>query len=67
MNLPAVPADFELQNVALTVALRRRPGIRFAWLPIHFRPRAGGTSRINFAAIARLGWSMLRQRKGLRG
>ena len=65
--LQSVPAEFELQNVALTVALRRQPGIRFGWEPIHFRARADGKSGMKLWAIVRLGWTMVRQRKGLRG
>ena len=59
--LPAVAPAFELQNVALTVALRRIPGLRWAWVPIAFPRRAGGANRLKWAGIARLAWSMWRR------
>jgi glycosyltransferase involved in cell wall biosynthesis len=59
--LPSVTPAFALQNVALTLALRRIPGLRWAWMPIAFRRRAGGASRLKWTGIARLAWSMLRR------
>ena len=57
--LPKVPADFDVQNIALTVALKRCAGLRWKYVPIHFRDRQGGTNSINIPKIARMGWTML--------
>jgi dolichol-phosphate mannosyltransferase len=56
-----VPSDFEMQNVALTFALKRDPSLRWGYVPIQFRARQGGTNSINLPKIARMGWRMLRQ------
>lgn len=56
--LSIIPAEFGLQNIALTVTLRRRP-LRWQFVPIHFRARAGGTNSLNLRRIATLGWRML--------
>jgi len=61
--LPKVPADFDVQNIALTVALKRCQGLRWKYVPIHFRDRQGGINSINIPKIAKMGWTML---KGLR-
>lgn len=65
--LNRIPRGFTLQNVALTVTLGRMRDLRWAWIPIHFLPRAGGQNKMNMARIARLGWTLLRQWRGLRG
>jgi glycosyltransferase involved in cell wall biosynthesis len=65
--LDRIPRGFALQNIALTVTLGRMAGLRWAWIPIHFLPRAGGQNKMNLARIARLGWTLLRQWRGLRG
>jgi glycosyltransferase involved in cell wall biosynthesis len=65
--LDRIPRGFTLQNVALTVILGRMAGLRWAWIPIHFLPRAGGANKMNIARIAGLGWTLLRQWRGLRG
>lgn len=56
--LQRIPPDFGLQNIALTVILRRS---RVTWhfVPIRFRARAGGTNSINLRRIALMGWRML--------
>ena len=59
--LPSVPAEFDMQNVALTFALKRDPSLRWAYVPIKFRARQGGTNSINLPKIARMGWRMLLQ------
>lgn len=56
--LPRIPAEFGLQNIALTVTLRRQP-LRWHFVPIHFRARAGGTNSLNLRRIVALGWRML--------
>ena len=58
--LARVPGDFDMQNTALTLALRRRPTLRWKYLPIHFRDRQGGTNSINLRRIAAMGWELLR-------
>jgi dolichol-phosphate mannosyltransferase len=59
--LRSVPGDFEIQNVALTLALKRNKALRWAYVPIRFRARQGGTNSINLPKIARMGFRMLRQ------
>ena len=59
--LQRVPSDFDMQNVALTFALKRDPSLRWAYVPIRFRARQGGTNSINLSKIARMGWQMLLQ------
>lgn len=59
--LPMVPQDFDIQNVAVTLALKRNPALRWAYVPIRFRARQGGTNSINLPKIAKMGLRMLRQ------
>jgi glycosyltransferase involved in cell wall biosynthesis len=61
--LRCVPSDFDMQNVALTFALKRDPSLRWGYVPIRFRARQGGTNSINLPKIAKMGWRMLRQIK----
>ena len=58
--LRRVPADFDIQNVAVTYALKQQPALEWGWLPIHFRARQGGENSINFPKIVRMGMNMLR-------
>jgi dolichol-phosphate mannosyltransferase len=57
--LKKVPADFNIHNVALMVALRRTPGLRRRTVPIRFRDRQGGSNSINIRNILAMGWEML--------
>jgi dolichol-phosphate mannosyltransferase len=57
--LARVPQDFDMQNMALTVALKRMPALRWSYVPIHFRDRQGGTNSINIKRIIAMGWEML--------
>jgi glycosyltransferase involved in cell wall biosynthesis len=57
--LGRVPADFDMQNVALTVALKRDRRLRWKYIPIHFRDRQGGTNSINLRRILRMGFTLL--------
>jgi dolichol-phosphate mannosyltransferase len=57
--LEKIPADFNMQNVALTLALKRDKSLRWKYVPIHFRDRQGGTNSINFKNIVNMGWEML--------
>jgi dolichol-phosphate mannosyltransferase len=45
--LQSVPEKFDMQNVALTFALKRDLSLRWAYVPIRFRARQGGTNSIN--------------------
>jgi dolichol-phosphate mannosyltransferase len=58
--LKRVPDDFDMQNTAVTLALRRRLAVRWKYVPIHFRDRRGGTNSINLKRIASMGWELLR-------
>jgi dolichol-phosphate mannosyltransferase len=58
--LRSIPADFNLQNIALTFTLRRRQSLRWKHFPIHFRARQGGTNSINYRKIAAMGFNLLR-------
>jgi glycosyltransferase involved in cell wall biosynthesis len=59
--LRLVPKDFDIQNVALTVVLKRNPTLRWVYVPIRFRARQGGTNSINLPKIAKMGLRMLGQ------
>jgi len=59
--LANVPKNFDIQNVALTVSLKRNPALRWSYVPIRFRARQGGTNSINLPKIARMGFEMLIQ------
>ena len=58
--LGRIPADFDMQNVALTLALRRERALRWAYVPIHFRHRQGGRNSLNVRRILLMGWELLR-------
>jgi dolichol-phosphate mannosyltransferase len=57
--LARIPRDFDMQNVALTIALKRDRSLRWRYVPIHFRNRQGGTNSINLRRIVAMGWTML--------
>ncbi|MCF3652091.1 glycosyltransferase family 2 protein [Synoicihabitans lomoniglobus] len=57
--LKRVPANFDIQNVALTLALKRERFVTWSYVPIRFRDRQGGTNSINVAKILKMGWDML--------
>jgi dolichol-phosphate mannosyltransferase len=58
--LRKVPADFELQNIGLTFALKQQPYLAWKYFPIHFRARRGGENSINYRKIAKMGINLLR-------
>lgn len=64
--LSKVPADFDVQNVALTVALKREASLRWKYLPIHFRDRQGGSNSINLRSVARMGLNMLKNLRSMK-
>ncbi|MGI8436010.1 MAG: glycosyltransferase family 2 protein [Chthoniobacterales bacterium] len=61
LALRQVPADFDLQNIALTLALKRQPSLKWIYLPIRFRARRGGENSIHLGRIIRMGAAMLRE------
>jgi dolichol-phosphate mannosyltransferase len=58
--LGRVPPDVDLQNIALTLSLKRESELRWKDVPIHFRARQGGENSINYHKIARMGVRFLR-------
>jgi dolichol-phosphate mannosyltransferase len=58
--LRSVPADFDLQNIALTFVLKRERELRWKHFPIHFRARQGGKNSIDYRQIAKMGLNLLR-------
>ena len=58
--LSRVPANIDLQNIALTISLKRERDLRCKDVPIHFRARQGGENSINYHKIARMGARFLR-------
>ena len=59
--LQRVPNDFDLQNIALTLALKRNPALRWAYIPIQFRARQGGKNSANLRKMMKMGFRMLMQ------
>lgn len=57
--LKSIPASFDIHNVAVTFVLKKIPGVRWEYVPIHFRDRQGGSNSINVANVAQLGLGML--------
>ncbi|HWY39629.1 MAG TPA: glycosyltransferase family 2 protein [Chthoniobacterales bacterium] len=60
LALRCVPADVDLQNIALTISLTRQPDVHWKDVPIHFRARQGGENSINYHKIAKMGARFLR-------
>ncbi|MEP7014213.1 MAG: glycosyltransferase family 2 protein [Verrucomicrobiota bacterium] len=60
MALRRIPADFVLQNVALSVVLKREEEWRWKYFPIHFRARQGGENSIDYRKIAKMGLGFIR-------
>ena len=58
--LRKVPADFELQNIGLALALKREPDLSWEYFPIHFRARGTGKSSFNCRRIVTMGMNLLR-------
>jgi glycosyltransferase involved in cell wall biosynthesis len=59
--LEKIPPSFFLGNVALAVLLRRKAGVRSAYIPIHFRERYGGEPRVPMQAFAGKAFELLSQ------
>lgn len=64
--LKKIPANFELQNIALALALKRNSAVRVESIPIHFRARRAGSNSLNLPRIVKLGWQMFRDLKRIR-
>ena len=58
--LRSIPADFNLQNIALSLVLKRNTEVRWKYFPIHFRARRGGESSINYRNISKTAVELLR-------
>ena len=54
-----IPTDFNIHNVALTYVLKKNRKLRWAYVPIHFRDRQGGSNSINVMRVAQWGIEML--------
>jgi glycosyltransferase involved in cell wall biosynthesis len=57
--LERIPAEIDLQNIALSISLKREPDLRWKDVPIHFRARRGGENSINCQKIAKMGLRFL--------
>lgn len=55
-----IPVDLNLQNIALSIVLKRNAELRWKYLPIHFRARQGGQNSIGYRKIAKMGLEFLR-------
>lgn len=53
-QLPLIPNDYNLTNVALTAAFHKK-GCAVKYMPVTFRPRQGGTNSINLPRIIGIG------------
>ena len=54
-----IPPGFNIHNVALTYVLKKLPGLRWDYVPIHFLDRQGGTNSINVLQVVTWGVEML--------
>jgi dolichol-phosphate mannosyltransferase len=57
--LATIPASFDIHNVAITFVLKKDAHVRWAYVPIRFLARQGGSNSINLLNVAHLGISML--------
>ena len=65
--LPRVPTEFDLQNIALALALKRDQSVRWQYVPIRFRLPNHGQRRIGLVKIVRRGFQMLIQLHTVKG
>jgi len=54
-----IPPNFNIHNVALTYVLKKLPGLRWAYVPIHFPDRQAGENSINVLKVVTWGAEML--------
>jgi len=59
--LPAIPRDFHLANIFLSVLVRRQTTIK--WVNIHFRDRTGGSPSVKTFSFFKHGMKLYRQLK----
>jgi dolichol-phosphate mannosyltransferase len=64
--LKRIPASFNIHNVALTFILKKTSDIRWAYVPIRFRERQGGSNSINLMNVAHWGTDMLLELRRLK-
>lgn len=64
--LKRIPASFNIHNVALTYVLKKTNGVRWAFVPIRFRERQGGSNSINLLNVAQWGIDMLLELRKIR-
>lgn len=64
--LKRIPASFNIHNVALTFILKKTPDVRWAYVPIRFRERQGGSNSINLMNVIHLGTDMLLELRRLK-
>jgi dolichol-phosphate mannosyltransferase len=57
--LKRIPASFNIHNTAMTFILKKTKGIKWAYIPIRFRDRQGGSNSINLINVAHMGIDML--------
>ncbi len=54
-----IPANFNIHNVALTYVLKKLPGLRWAYVSIHFPDRQAGENSLNVLKVVTWGVEML--------
>ncbi|MGI9089243.1 MAG: glycosyltransferase family 2 protein [Chthoniobacterales bacterium] len=54
-----IPANFNIHNVALTYVLKKLPGLRWDYVPIHFPDRQAGENSLNVLKVVTWGAEML--------
>lgn len=59
LALRSVPGSFFLQNIALSMILRKLPELKGTMMPIHFRSRNGGEASAGVIKIISSGFNML--------
>ena len=64
--LKSIPADFNLQNIALSLVLKRNAELRWRYFPIHFRTRRGGESTISYRNLSKTARELLRDLKRIK-
>lgn len=57
--LGKIPPNFNIHNVALTYVLKRQCALRWAYVPIHFPDRQGGTNSVGILKVVTWGTEML--------
>jgi dolichol-phosphate mannosyltransferase len=58
--LRTIPCELNLQNIALSLVLKRDSNVRWKYLPIHFRARQSGESSISYRKLPKSTIELLR-------